>query len=115
MPMSIWLSVVRPITVVASGASIAMRGSLAAALTKASSERLMPGAMIPPVYAPELPEQPPRIFVGSPARISRDAPARLDRAAVHEREDEVGVSGVDREQHARPLGEEPAVAKRVRR
>ena len=32
-----------------SGASIAMRGSLAAALTSASSDRLMPGAMIPPL------------------------------------------------------------------
>jgi hypothetical protein len=31
------------------GASIAMRGSLAAALTRASSDRLMPGAMIPPL------------------------------------------------------------------
>jgi hypothetical protein len=30
------------------GASIAMRGSFAAALTSASSERLMPGAMMPP-------------------------------------------------------------------
>jgi hypothetical protein len=34
------------------GASIAMRGSLAAAVTNASSDRLMPGAMIPPLYAP---------------------------------------------------------------
>ena len=32
-----------------SGASIAIRGSLAAALTRASSERLIPGAMIPPL------------------------------------------------------------------
>ena len=49
MPMIIWLSVVRPMTLFDSGASIAMRGSLAAALTSASSDRLMPGAMIPPV------------------------------------------------------------------
>ena len=31
------------------GASIAIRGSLAAALTSASSERLMPGAITPPL------------------------------------------------------------------
>ena len=34
---------------VSAGASIAMRGSLAAALTSASSDRLIPGAMIPPL------------------------------------------------------------------
>ena len=48
LPMVIWLTVVRPMTLSSSGASIAMRGSLAAALTSASSERLMPGAMMPP-------------------------------------------------------------------
>ena len=53
MPISIWLSVVRPMTPVSSGASIAIRGSIAAALTSASIDRLMPGAMIPPLYAPE--------------------------------------------------------------
>ena len=51
--MIIWLAVVRPMTLLVAGASMAMRGSLAVAVTSASSERLMPGAMIPPVYAPD--------------------------------------------------------------
>src|SRR2546430_1708826 len=97
MPMIIWLSVVRPMTLSLSGASMAMRGSLAAALTRASSEQLM---------------QPDAVLVGGPARVGGDAPARLDLAFVHEREDEVGVPDIDREQHGGALGEEPPSAKR---
>ena len=48
--------------------------------------------------------QPHRIFVGGAARIGGDPPARADLPAfVHQREDDVGVAGIDREQHgARP-------------
>ena len=44
--------------------------------------------------------QPDGIFVGRPARIGRNAPARADRpVAVDQREDQIGVTGIDREQH----------------
>ena len=43
--------------------------------------------------------QPDRIFVGGAARIGGDAPARLDLAPFDERKDDVGVAGIDREQH----------------
>ena len=44
--------------------------------------------------------QPDRILVGGAARVGRDPPARLDLAALDQREDEVGVAGIDGEQHA---------------
>ncbi len=44
--------------------------------------------------------QPDRIFIRRPARIGRDAPARLELSLlVDEREHDIGVSGVDRQQH----------------
>ena len=46
--------------------------------------------------------EPHRILVGGAAGIGGDAPARLDLAAVDQREDEVGVPGIDGEQHAAP-------------
>ena len=47
--------------------------------------------------------KPDRILVGGPPRVGRDPPARLDLAAVDQREDEVGIAGIDGEQHgARP-------------
>ena len=47
--------------------------------------------------------QPDGILVGGPPRVGRDPPARLDLAPVDQREDEVGVAGVDGEQHGRAL------------
>ena len=45
--------------------------------------------------------EPDRIFVGRPARVGRDPPARADVAAVDQGEDEVGIAGIDGEQHGR--------------
>ena len=59
--------------------------------------------------------QPDGILVGGAPRVGRDAPARLDLAAVDQREDEVRIAGVNGEQHARALGEERACAQSVRR
>ena len=43
--------------------------------------------------------QPDRILIGGAPRIGRDPPARLDLAVLDQREDEIGVAGVDGEQH----------------
>ena len=43
--------------------------------------------------------QPDRILIGGAPRIGRDPPARADDAVLDQREDEVGVAGVDGEQH----------------
>ena len=56
--------------------------------------------------------QPDRILVGRAPRVGGDPPARLDLAAVDQREDEVRIAGIDRKQHAAPLGEERQSAKR---
>ena len=46
-------------------------------------------------------EQPDGIFVRRAARVGRDPPATLDVTPVDERELDVGVAGVDDEQHQR--------------
>ena len=43
--------------------------------------------------------KPNGILVGGAARVGGDAPARADFAAFDKREDEVGISGIDCEQH----------------
>ena len=43
--------------------------------------------------------QPDRILIGGPPRIGRDPPARADHAVLDQSEDQVGVAGVDGEQH----------------
>ena len=47
--------------------------------------------------------EPDRILVCSAPRIGGDAPACLDLAAVDQREDQVGITDIDREDHARAL------------
>ena len=49
--------------------------------------------------------QPDRIFVGGAPRIGGDPPARRDLAALDQREDDVGVAGIDREQHGGALAD----------
>src|SRR4051812_565834 len=47
--------------------------------------------------------QPDRILVGRAPRVGGDAPAGLNLAAVDQREDQVGIADVDRQNHARAL------------
>src|SRR5206468_12377101 len=44
-----------------------------------------------------------RILIGCAAWIRSDAPARLDPIAIHQSEDDVGIPGIDREDHGRAL------------
>src|SRR4051794_519203 len=53
--------------------------------------------------------KPHGILVGRAPRIGRDPPARLDRPAIDEREDDVGITGIDRKQHGRALAAPPFV------
>ena len=63
--------------------------------------------------------QPDRIFVGGAPRIGRDPPAGADDPVLDQSEDEVGVAGVDGEQHGRcylrrdALASETAAAKQA--
>ena len=59
--------------------------------------------------------QPDRIFVGGAARIGRDPPAGADHPVLDQREDEIGIAGVDGEQHGRFLGADRADGERRRR
>jgi hypothetical protein len=47
--------------------------------------------------------QPDCILIGGAARIGGDAPTRADLPLLHQREDEVGVSGIDGEKHGSSL------------
>ena len=59
--------------------------------------------------------KPHRIFVRRAPRVGRDAPPRPDLARLDQGKDQVGVPGIDREQHARPLGQARLAAKRLRK
>ena len=56
--------------------------------------------------------KPHRILVGGAARVGGDPPARLDLAAVDQREHQVRVSGIDREQHASSLTSRPCLGEK---
>ena len=43
--------------------------------------------------------EPHRIFVGGAARVGGDPPARADLPVIDQREDDIGVAGIDGEQH----------------
>ena len=98
MPICIWSSVVRPITDRLSvGASIAMRGSLAAAVTRASSDRLMPGRDDPAFVGAGIIDH---VEGGGGAEIDDDQVALVERV------------GGDRVEH--PVGADRSAARRRR-